>query len=358
MNTRERFKKVLHWEKPDRVPDMEFGYWDETIQLWHSQGLPDEVNTNEEVERYLGLEGSETIPCLPVINGLHPFFPYQELEDLGDHKIIQDPEGNICKTSKQGGSIPQYIKYGIETYEDWERYQKERLDYTRSDRIGDIQKAVEEAHVIGMPVRFNAGSLYGVLRNWMGVERFSIALLTEKKWVIEMMDHLTEMTLFLIEKSLPGIQVDVAWWWEDMCYNQGPLLSPQLFEELLVPRYRLITDCLKKYKVDVNILDCDGKIYQLVPGWLKGGINCMFPIEAAHTSPLELRKKYENQVLLFGGVNKVELAKGKNTIDQEMNRLCPLVKAGGYIPCVDHRVPPDISFENYLYYLEKKREIL
>jgi len=54
----------------------------------------------------------------------------------------------------------------------------------------------------------------------------------------------------------------------------------------------------------------------------------------------------------------VQLAKGKKAIDEELERLHPLVEKGGYIPMVDHRVPPDVSFENYLYYIEKKKEIL
>jgi len=123
----------------------------------------------------------------------------------------------------------------------------------------------------------------------------------------------------------------------------------------MVPRYKRITEALKKYNIDVNILDCDGQIYELVPGWLEGGINCMFPIEAAHTDPVKLRKEHGKDILLLGGVNKLQLAKGKAAIDQELERLHPLVEKGGYIPTVDHRVPPDVSFENYLYYVEKKR---
>ena len=84
----------------------------------------------------------------------------------------------------------------------------------------------------------------------------------------------------------------------------------------------------------------------------------MFPIEAAHTDPVKLRKEYGKDILLLGGVNKVQLAKGKEAIDQELKRLRPLVEKGGYIPTVDHRVPPDVSFENYLYYIEKKKECM
>lgn len=356
--TRDRFNKILHREKADRVPNMEFGYWDETIIAWHKQGLPENIKTAIDIERYLQLEGSEILPRAPVINGLYPAFEQRVLEDKTEHQIIQDNEGNICEVSKSSASIPKYIKFGLATRQDWEIYKKERLDYTRKDRIGNVKEAVEKAHQVGMPIRFDAGALYGWLRNWMGMENLAIAIMTEREWVEEMMEHLTEMTLYLVENGLRDVQADVAWWWEDMCYNRGPLISPRVFEGLMVPRYKRITDALKKHNVDVNILDCDGRIYELVPRWLKSGINCMFPIESAHTDPLRLRAEFGGKVLLFGGVNKVALISGRDNIDRELERLHPLVEQGGYIPCVDHRVPPDVTFENYLYYLDRKKEML
>jgi len=356
--TRERFYKVMHGQKADRIPNMEFGYWDETIIAWHKQGLPPEIKTAIDIERYLELEGSEIIPRVPIINGLYPAFEQKLLEDKSEHQIIQDTEGNTCEISKSSASIPRYIKFGLESREDWQIYKKERLDYTSKGRIGNVKELVDSAHKVGMPVRFDAGALYGWLRNWMGMENFSIAIMTERDWVEEMMEHLTEMTLYLIENGLKGVDIDIAWWWEDMCYNRGSLLSPKLFEEMMVPRYKRIIDVLKKHNIDVNVLDCDGRIYELVPGWLRAGINCMFPIEAAHTDPLKLRQEYGDKILLFGGVNKLALIKGKDAIDRELERLYPLAQAGGYIPCVDHRVPPDVTFENYLYYLEKKKQIL
>ena len=359
MTTQERFNRVMHFQKPDRVPNLDFGYWDETIERWHDEGLPSDVKTNRDVEQYFGLEGTESMPELAVINGLYPQFEEHILEDKQNHQIVQNSEGVICEVSKSDTSIPRYIKFPIESRKDWDVFKRERLDYMREDRISNnLKQFVDEQHASGMPVRFNGGSLYGWLRNWMGLENISVAIMTEKEWVAEMMDHLTEMTLYLIEKSLPGLDVDFAWWWEDMCYNHGPLISPKLFAELLLPRYKEITAALSQYGIDTNLLDCDGRIYELVPGWLEAGINVMFPIEALHTSPFRLREEYGEKVLLVGGVNKIELAKDKKAIDRELEMLAPLVEQGGYIPTVDHRVPPDVSFENYCYYLGKKKNIL
>ena len=43
------------------------------------------------------------------------------------------------------------------------------------------------------------------------------------------------------------------------------------------------------------------------------------------------------------------------TIIAELDRRLPLISEGGYLPSIDHSVPPDISFSNYMFYLENYR---
>jgi len=358
MTTRERFRSVLHWERPDRVPNMEFGYWKKTIEVWRGQGLPPSCSTNADLERHLGLEGISIIPSLPVHNGPWPPFEEEVLEVRGDRRIVRNEDGVLCEMTDSDSSIPRYLRYTIESRADWERFKRHRLDPGTPGRIEDVAAAAAQARGAGLPVRFNAGSLYGWLRNWMGLEAFSVALLAERAWVEEMMEHLTLLSLSLIETALPGVGADVAWWWEDMAYNHGPLLSPRLFEELMVPRYKRITAALGRAGIDTNVLDCDGRIDELVPGWLEAGINVMFPVEAIHSDPLRISRGHANRLLMIGGINKMALIEGRGAIDREIERLRPLVERGGYIPCVDHRVPPDVRYADYLYYLEKKSRIL
>ena len=358
MTTRDRFNRVFRWERPDRVPDMEFGYWDKTIAVWHEQGLPRDCRTNEDVERYLGLEGLSIIPEAPVRRGLFPEFEEKTIERRGERRVVQTKDGALTEMLDYDSSMPKFLEFAVESREDWDRLRDERLDPRRPGRVGDVKTAIGKAHAAGMPILFHCGSLYGWLRDWMGLENLSIALMTDRAWVEEMMDHITLMDLDFIDRHIPAEGVDVAWWWEDMCYNHGPLMSPKLFEELMVPRYKRITDALKTRGIGVNVLDCDGRIYDLVPGWLRGGINGMFPIEALHTDPRRLREEYGDNVLLLGGVDKMALIAGRDAIDRELDRLHPLVEGGGYLPCVDHRVPPDVTYGNYLYFLEKKKSIL
>ena len=358
MTTRDRIFTLFDGRTPDRLPNVEFGYWEETLTLWQKEGLPSSIGTDAALEEYLGLDGITIFVEVPVKNGLFPNFERTVLRDEGDRQIIQDEEGNICEVRPGHATMPRYIQFGLRTRDDWERLKRERLDASVEGRIGDISLASAQARETGRPLFFHAGSLYGWLRNWMGVEGLSIALMTERAWVEEMMDHLTELTLMLIGRALPGLQVDLAWWWEDMCYNRGPLMSPRMFQEMLVPRYRQITKALREHHVETNVLDCDGRIHELVPGWLEAGINCMFPLEAAHTDAFRLREEFGERILLLGGVDKLALIGGKESIDREIERLAPLVEKGRFLPCLDHRVPADVTFENYLYYLARKERLL
>ena len=82
----------------------------------------------------------------------------------------------------------------------------------------------------------------------------------------------------------------------------------------------------------------------------------MFPIEVRYTDIYKLRERFDQRVLLMGGVNKLALIAGKDAIDKELKRLTPILKEGGYIPTVDHRCPPEVSHSTYRYYLKRKRE--
>jgi uroporphyrinogen decarboxylase len=349
----------MEFREVDRLPDYEFGYWDETIERWHSEGLPLRLKDNRDVELYFKLEGVESLERLPIATGIWPQPPGRILREDGGEQLIDDGIGGIYLRKRYPYySVPHYIRYPIKNRADWERL-RPFLDPETPGRLPLLwDEIVETYREIDYPLGVFVGSLYGWLRNWMGVERLSVAFYREPDWVEDMMDTLTNLWVKVLSRALRGLRVDYAWWWEDMCYNRGPLLSVKLFEEFMVPRYRKVTELLADHGVKVNVLDCDGNIADLVPGWLRGGINCMFPLEAAHTDFFELRRRYGRELLLIGGVDKRALMKSKEAIDAELLRLKPLVEEGGYIPTVDHRVPPEVSLENYVYYLKAKRKLI
>ena len=148
--------------------------------------------------------------------------------------------------------------------------------------------------------------------------------------------------------------MDAFLFWEDMAYKTAPLISPDHARGYMLPRYRKVVDYLTGRGVPLIGLDSDGRIDSLIPVWLDAGINVLFPFEVqAGMDVLKVRKEYGRGLRLWGGVDKRALAKGPSAIDAELLRLGPLIDEGGYIPHTDHTIPPDVSYENYCYYMKR-----
>ncbi|MEN6519939.1 MAG: uroporphyrinogen decarboxylase family protein [Armatimonadota bacterium] len=357
MNQRERWLATMHFQPVDHVPDEEFGYWSETFPLWHAQGLPEYINDNWKADIYFGFE---TRLDVPVNLGIIPGFEYKVLEEDDRHKTILDYDGVTKVVGKSGhSSIPKFLKFPIESRADWDEFKK-RLDLSTSSRFlqdNEWQVWKSKAQASDKPVGIPIGSLFGWIRDWMGFENICYMIMDDPGLIQDIMEHLTNFILTQIERSVTEMKLDYAAMWEDMCYNHGPILQPKHFEEWMVPRLKRITSFLKDHGCDVVYVDCDGNINELVSMWLDAGVNCMFPLEMrGGTDAVKLREKYGHRVLLAGGVDKTALIAGKDEIKKEIARLKPVVDDGGFIPHVDHRCPPDVTFENYLYYLKLKRD--
>jgi len=348
----------MHFEPVDHVPDEEFGYWEDTLRDWHEQGLPGEIDTLPKADLYFGFAPRAAVP---LENYLRPAFERLVLDDRGDHLLIQDEHGATCEILSSGrDTIPHFLDFRLKNRDVWEREFKPRLDPDDPQRRPDPaawERMTAEWKRRDYPLGVSIGSLYGWIRDWMGFERAAMMLYDDPGLVEEIMEQITLVVLRNLEWAAGHVDIDFGSGWEDMCFNQGPMISPADFERLMVPRYRRITELLKQHGCDIVYTDCDGNINHLVSLWLEAGVNCMFPVEvAAGSDPLPMRDRYGKRILLLGGVNKRSLIAGKEAIRKEVARIVPYVAEGGWIPHVDHRVPPDVTLKNYRYYLTLKRD--
>ena len=83
------------------------------------------------------------------------------------------------------------------------------------------------------------------------------------------------------------------------------------------------------------------------------------PIEvAAGNDIVAYRRRFGRQMAYRGGVDKRALAAGPAAIDAALEqKVRPLLAQSGYFPMLDHYAPPDISFENYMYYRIRLKQL-
>ncbi len=348
MNSRERFHAVTHYGETDRLWHWEFGPYEETVKRWRTEGLP----ADSDWCYYSGYDRNETVP---VNVGLCPAFERETIEEVGDYEIYRDVDGVIKKRLKDvpQPAMPQYLQYPLKGRENWAEFRK-RLDPDSPARFPlhweSIKKQYENRD---FALAIQGGSLYGWLRNWIGIEGISLAVYDDPAFIEMAATEMTDCILGVLDKALDGMDYDYAWFWEDMAYKTASLISPQHYRKIFLPQYRRITDRLHAAGIDVLMLDSDGNVEELIPCWLDVGINFITPMEvAAGMDVVALRRKFGQDLMIGGGMDKRIIASDKAAIKRMVEEKIPLMREGGYVPGCDHGVPPDVSWENYLYYRE------
>lgn len=353
-------------------------FWVETPGVWVRQGAParfedprtlrdyfefEHIRVLREIQTGLFMDKRLDVLGQSYVYAIPPIIPTYDIRMLGEdeHTLsLANEGGQVVRIDKRDPQkMPMYLDHPVKDWPTWREYRK-RLDPGSPERFpADWPAYAARMNAKDEPLLLNVGSFFGFLREWMGLEPMLFALHDEPALIEDMMDAICELETACIARAMDHVRVDAAMFWEDMAFKTGPLISPKMFRRFMLPRYRVITDLLRSKGVDIIFVDSDGALNQLIPLWLESGINFFWPLEcAAGNDAVELRKKYGKDAILGGNIDKRALLKGKDLIRQEvMSKVPYLLETGGYFPSVDHFVPPDVPFENFVYLINTLREV-
>ncbi|MCU0501030.1 MAG: hypothetical protein MUC51_04565 [Anaerolineae bacterium] len=395
MNNRERAMAILNYRSYDRMPVVHFGFWNETLAKWAEEGhitaeqarkWGDGNAADFEVGNKLGFDFN-WYRVFGVYTNLLPPFERKVLEVMPDGMRKEvNGDGVVILQKDDATGIPTEIDHLFKGRKEWDELFKPRMlpdekrifrpepvigDLTRGDQAADAPRARFRDHINEIvaevqrtdrdrPIGLMCGSLYGRIRDIVGMVNLSYLQADDPALFDEMIATFADLCYWATEKALEtyGDNWDFGHFWEDICFRSGPLVSPRVFKQKVGPRYRRITDLLHGHGINIVSLDCDGKIDALIPTWFENGVNTMFPIEVGtwNASIAPWREKYGPELRGVGGMDKKVFAYDFAAIDAEVERLKPLIDLGGYIPCPDHRIAPDAKWENVQYYCEQMRK--
>jgi hypothetical protein len=356
MTGRERFRNQMHYRPFDRTFNMEFGYWEENFTAWRGF-IEHGIKTNEEAERFFNFDEIKTVSGRVWMN---PPFPREVVSETATTQILQNADGLLAEVPKDGhDTIPHFIKSSIATPRDWARVKAERFRRDDPERVVDVA-ALKRRHPSDRdyPLGVNCGSMIGKVRDMLTFEGIAYAIYDYPEMVEDMVETACQLVEDFLDQVLGEIEFDFASGWEDICFKSGPIVGVPFFRDVVMPRYKRISRRLHAHGVDLWYIDCDGDVRPIMPYFLEGGVNCLFPYEVnscAH--PAELLNQFGPDLRIMGGVDKIELGKGPAAIRAYLETLVPLVARGGYVPFCDHRCPPNVQWEDYLFYLDLKEQM-
>ncbi len=381
MTNRERVLAVLNYQPYDRLPIAHFGFWTETLEKWAEEGhitaeeaknWSDGNPTDAVISENLGFDLNYYSVFYPNTN-LAPYFDREIIEELPDGtQKVRNYEGVVVLEKPGVRSISAEIAHLLTDRASWVEHYRHRLQFdiervTKAHvRVNDKMVPWEDGgleflqhgerdYLYGL----HCGSLFGNIRNIIGVVGVSYMYAEDPDLYVEIVDTVAEVCFRCTKAALEsGAKFDFAHFWEDICFKGGPLVIPSVFDMIVGPHYKRITDLLHSHGITIISLDCDGWIDSLIPTWLSNGVNTMFPIEVGtwDASIAPWRKQYGKELRGVGGMNKTVFTRDRSAVDAEIERLKPLVAIGGYIPCPDHRIAPDAEWDNVLYYCDRMKE--
>jgi len=377
MNARERFLEVALFGDPDRIPLGIADIRPATRRSWIRQGLPE----NQNVIEYLSLktcsigsvnitsypsEGFEWKPHPHAVNlGPIPPFKYRIIREDERYRVWVDSLGvtqlgfqDDWRDGWSGFATRVFMDFPVKNWKDFREINK-RYDPKDPRRCPKNWSNFTETYKRrDYPLCITIRGPFWWTRDMVGLRGIATGIYREPELIKEIMDFCSEFHIEALHKAFDEIEVDYVILNEDMGYKKGPMIGPETVKKFMGQAYRELAKFFRDHGVKVIIIDSDGNVEPLVPVWLELGINGLSPCEvAANMDVVKIGKRYLN-LILMGGIDKRKLAENKKAIEEEvMYRVPPSVERKGYFPGVDHAVPPDVSLENFKYFVSLLEKI-
>jgi uroporphyrinogen-III decarboxylase len=322
MTSRDRFQAVMRFETPDRVPYFEEGIRDSVIDVWRRQGLSGRGELNR-------------------------LFPSDVRERL---ELNVKPQPDLTKWPAR----PQELDY---LHKSLNPDDQNRLPAQWKKRVRQWK---DRRHVLMLRVNRGFFQSMGVM-NWPRFREVMTLLVDQPNLVRDIMAIQGRFCARLMARVLGEVRIDAAIFSEPIGGNEGPLISPQMYEDVVLKSYQPILDVLKQHHVDCIIFQTYANARILIPCILKWGFNTLWACEV-YTKAMDyggIRRTFGRDVKLIGGIDLDALRSSKTQIKKEIQtKVPPLIDQGGYIPLADGRVREDVSFENYCYYRKLLQEVI
>ncbi len=322
----ERFEKYIRGKEVDRAPVIEWApWWHLTVNRWLSEGLPREYASCEALQGYFGLDR-----CLQTsVTARSSATPQEKGSGLGIMESDVDYTDKIRPTLFPS---PQEL-LSCEHFH-W-------LEQTR--QRGDT------IHF------FTVEGFFWYPRVLFGIENHFYSFYDYPELYKQICDEYADWLISVFRYVFSRFRFDFMSFAEDMSYNNGPMISKELFDEFLAPFYKKVIPVIHEYNIPVFI-DSDGDITLAVDWYAEVGADGMFPLERQSGVDVSVYIDKQPQMTFIGHFDKMCMKLGKEEMRKEFERLLPSMERGKLIPSVDHQTPPDVPLEYYKDYVSLLKE--
>jgi len=368
MTSRERIKKALDHQEPDRVPFDLGGTFASTVVLGAYQRLAE----------YLGVDDPE--PVFMRLTSQTVFLHEKVLEKLGiDTRCLSlgAPDGSPEREDATGTMIDEWgvgrrkpasslyydLSYsplaGSITPKDLERHPWPDPDDPGryrglEERARYLHEETDYAVILNLPLGMVHQAQF--LR---GFEDWFVDLLLDPGLAGDLMDRVNEVNKRIVANALDicGQYVDVVMYADDVATQNGPMFANETYRELIKPREKELFDLIKEKSNAKILYHCCGSVVHLLDDFIDIGVDVITPVQvsAKGMDTKWLKANYRGRLSFWGGVDTHWVLPRGTPADvkaETKRRLEDLMPGGGYVLNSVHNIQPDVPPENIVAMFE------
>lgn len=173
---------------------------------------------------------------------------------------------------------------------------------------------------------------------------FAVALQDSPKLIDTMMDIFVEWNLVVLEK-IQALGIDFIFACNDMAFKEGPLVSPQVFREVFLPKMKTVAEAVKVPWA----FHSDGNLTIVMEDLLSLGMNAVNPFEPPCMDLKVAKETWGDRICLWGNIDLVNtLPYGTvEEVEAEVKqRIQDAGKGGGYICATANSITNFCKVEN------------
>ncbi len=368
---RERVIRALSHEEPDRIPFDLGGTVSSSINIVAYQKL----------KAYFGVEAEDTIMHKwqqivfvhePILKALDTDFrgvirgTSDSRPDISVGEDGYQDEFGIIRRKPSGSFYYDIVKSplaGPITIKDVLNFpwpDPRDPGYTRGmrERLRDLRQNTDYAIVLHLPSPF----IY-TTQAIRGFEDWYLDLAADQKLAGTLFDAGVEWSVAQVEEILKtgGDLADIVVVGEDLGFQNGPMVSFELYRKLFKPRLKKYFDTVKKHTSAFVHLHSCGSIYQLLDEIIELGVDVINPVQVAakDMDSSKLGLEFGDRLSFWGGVDTQQVLPRGNVLEvksEVKRRIQDLAPGGGYVLSAVHNIQDGVPVENIIAMFETGKE--
>jgi uroporphyrinogen decarboxylase len=371
MSHRERVMRALSHREPDRVP----------LDLGGTRSSSLVVECYERLNRYLGAEAPARI-FSKWLNIAHPSQAMLTRFDIDTRSVSQGSPDN-----RQDRVVSD------ESYEDEWGVVRSRpagslyYDLTRSPLAGDVDVADVEKFPWPNPrdpgrcrslgeaaARLHQETDYAVVLNMpggivhqaqflRGFEDWFADLIANPSFFQALMEKLADLWIEMAKDELDAVgnNVDICFCGDDVAFQDGPMMSMDLYRKMIKPHHRRLFGYIKSRSSAKIVYHTCGSVVHLIPDLIEMGVDGLNPVQvsAKGMDTRRLKREFGKDMCFWGAIDTQQVlpfGKPGEVAAEVKRRIEDLATGGGYILCAVHNIQADVSSENICAMYDTARE--